>query len=149
MIALLVGLLFLSWVFGRTRGLLGRLVGAFLGSLVVAGMASTTRDGDLAALYSPEQLASAVVPLAIIAAVLALVAPYAIGFAALGWAVGALLAAVAAPGTGQAVYVLPLAVHFVSAAAVVCLARWRVVALRADTPAEPAPRPTVERATGP
>lgn len=121
-------LLLLSWVFGRTRGLLGGLVGAFVGALVVAGMADTASNGDLAALYSPQQLASTAVPLAIVAAVLALVAPFAIGFAAFGWAVGALLAAMAAPRTGQAVYVLPLAVHFVAGAAVVCLARWRTAA---------------------
>jgi hypothetical protein len=130
MIGLLVGLLILSGVFSRTRGgLLGGLVGGLLGALVVAGMTSTTSNGELPVLYSPEQLASTAVPVAITAAVLALVMPYAIGFASLGWAVGALLAALAAPRTGQAAYVVPLAVHVVAAGLVMCLARLRATTL--------------------
>jgi hypothetical protein len=126
MILLLAGLLLLSWVFGRTKGLLEGLAGGFLGALVLTGMASTTGNGELAILYSPAQLASTAVPVAAVAGLLALVAPYATGFASLGWAAGALLAAVAAPRTGQAMYVLPFAVHALAATAVVCLARWRV-----------------------
>jgi hypothetical protein len=125
MIPLLVVLLLLSWVFGRTEALLGGLVGGFLGALVLTGMASTTGNGELASLYGPVQLASTAIPVAAVAALLALVAPYATGFAALGWGAGALLAAVAAPRTGQAMYILPLAAHALAAATVVCLARWR------------------------
>ena len=125
MIGMLVGLLLLSWVFGRTRGLVGALAGGFLGALVLAGMVSTAGDGDLVALYSPGRLASTAVPVAVVAALLALIVPYATAFASLGWAVGALLATIAATRTGQAVYVVPLAVHLLGAAAVVCLARRR------------------------
>ena len=128
MIGLLVGLLLLSWVFGPTRGLLGGLVGGSLGTLVLIGMASTASNGELAALYTPLQLASAVVPVAIVAGVLALVVPYATAFASLGWAAGALLGAIAAPATDQAMYLLPFAVHVVAAAAVMCLASWRAAA---------------------
>ena len=125
MIGVLVGVLLLSWVCGRTRGLLGGLAGGFLGALVLAGMVSTAGDGDLAALYSPGRLAYTAVPVAVVAAALALVAPYATGFASLGWGGGALLATIAATHTGQAVYVVPLAVHLLAAAVVVCLARRR------------------------
>ncbi|HVM21026.1 MAG TPA: hypothetical protein VM307_13790 [Egibacteraceae bacterium] len=128
MIGLLVGLLLLSWVFGRTRGLLGGLVGGFLGTLVLIGMTSAASNGELAAIYSPAQLLSAAFVMAAAAAVLALVAPYATGFASLGWGVGALLAATAARRTGQAMYILPLAVHIAAAATVVCLAKWRAAA---------------------
>jgi hypothetical protein len=69
------------------------------------------------------------VPAAVVAAVLALVAPYAIGFAAAGWAIGALLAAMTASGADQSVYVLPLAAHGVAAGAIVLIARWRAAAL--------------------
>ena len=125
MIGVVVGVLLLSWVFGRTRGLLGGLAGGFLGALVLTGMISTAGDGELATIYSPGRLASTAVPLAVVAAVLALLAPHATGFASLGWAVGALVSTIAVTRTGQAVYVLPLAVHLLAAAVVVCLARRR------------------------
>lgn len=128
MIGLLAGLIALSWLFRRTRGLLGALAGGFLGALVLTGMASTAGSGELAALYSPDELLVAAFAVAAVAAVLALVTPYATGFACLGWGAGALLAAVAAPRTGQAIYMLPLAAHVTAAAAVVCLARWRAAA---------------------
>lgn len=126
MIGLVVGLILLSWVVGRGRGLLGGLVGGFVGVLVLTGMARTASSGELAALYGPQQLASTAVPVAVVAAVLALVAPYVVGFASLGWAMGAFLAALAAPRTGEAV--LPLAVHILAAGVVVCLARSRAAA---------------------
>ncbi len=88
-------------------------------------MASTASTGELATLYSPSQLAVSAVPVALVAALLALAAPYATGFACLGWAVGAVLAAFAAPRAGQAMYVLPFAVHVLAASTVVCLARRR------------------------
>ncbi|MDP8969948.1 MAG: hypothetical protein M3N52_05545 [Actinomycetota bacterium] len=72
------------------------------------GIARTAGDGEFAVLYSPGQLASSAVPVVVVDAVLALVAPYAIRFFSLGWAVGAFLAAMAAPRTGQAEYILPL-----------------------------------------
>lgn len=125
MIGLLVGLLLLSWIFGRTRGLLGGLVGGFFGALVLTGMASTAGSGELSTIYSPDQLVSTAVPVAVVAAALALVVPYATGFASLGWGAGALLAAIAATRTGQPMYVLPLVVHVLAAVAVVRLARWR------------------------
>lgn len=128
MIGLLVGLLLLSWIFG-TRDLLGGLVGAFIGALVLVGIASTARNAELAVLYSPAELASAAVPVAVVAAVLALVVPYATPFASLGWAAGAVLAAVAAPPTGQAIYVLPLALHVLAALAVGSVASWRTAAV--------------------
>lgn len=115
MIGMLVALMLLSWIFGRTRGLIGGLAGGFVGALVVAGMTAATSNGELAALYSPGRLAWVAVPAAVVAAVLALVAPYAIGFAAAGWAIGALLAAMTASGADQSVYVLPLAAHGVAA----------------------------------
>ncbi len=68
---------------------------------------------------------STAVPVAVVAAALALVVPYATGFASLGWGAGALLAAIAATRTGQAMYVLPFVVHVLAAVAVVRLARWR------------------------
>lgn len=125
MFVLLVGLLLLSCVFHPARGLLGGLVGAFVGALVLTGMASTASNGDLAALYSPVQLAWAAGSVAVVGAVLAVVAPYATGLASLGWAAGALLAALVAPRTDQAIYVLPLVLHVFAAAAVVALARRR------------------------
>jgi protein involved in polysaccharide export with SLBB domain len=79
MIGMLVALMLLSWIFGRTRGLIGGLAGGFVGALVVAGMTAATSNGELAALYSPGRLAWVAVPAAVVAAVLALVAPYAIG----------------------------------------------------------------------
>ena len=129
MIGMLVALMLLSWIFGRTRGLIGGLAGGFVGALVVAGMTAATSNGELSALYSPGRLAWVAVPAAVVAAVLALVAPYAIGFAAAGWAIGALLAAMTASGADQSVYVLPLAAHGVAAGAIVLIARWRAAAL--------------------
>lgn len=74
MIGMLVALMLLSWIFGRTRGLIGGLAGGFVGALVVAGMTAATSNGELAALYSPGRLAWVAVPAAVVAAVLALVA---------------------------------------------------------------------------
>src|SRR5687768_12279937 len=114
MTAILVGLLLLTCV-RCARGLLGGLVGGFLGGLVLAGMASMAVNGGLAAAYSPIRLASSALCMAAVAAVLALVVPHATGFASLGWGAGALLAAIAAAGNGEAVYVVPLAVHALAA----------------------------------
>ena len=121
MIGVLVGLLILSWFSGRSRGLLGGLVGA----LVLTGMASTAHSGELATVYSPLRLASAVLPVTAVAVLLAVVVPNATRVAAFGWAAGSLLAALAAPRTGQATYLLPLALHVIAAGAIVRLAMWR------------------------
>lgn len=137
MIGLLVGLLLLSWLFGRSRGLLGGLVGGFLGALVLAGMAGTANSGELATLYTPAKLAAKAVPVAAVAAGLALVAPYATGFATLGWGAGALLAMLAAPRTGQTVYVLPLTAHLLAALAVGRIASWRATTSDGNSPGDP------------
>lgn len=129
MIGLLIGLLLVSCLFGRTRALLGSLAGGFLGALVLVGMARTAAIGELPALYSPAELASSVVPVLVVAAVLALVAPYAIEFASFGWGAGALLAAVAAPRTGDAAYMFPLVLHAGGAAIAGWLARARIASL--------------------
>jgi hypothetical protein len=126
MTTVIVGALLLWLVFGRTRGMLGGLVGGFIAALVLAGMVTTTLAGALAALHSPGRLAYAAAPLTAVAAGLALIVPYATGVAALGWGAGALLAALAATRTGQAAYVLPLAVHVLAAATVAGVARCRV-----------------------
>jgi hypothetical protein len=129
MTGLIVGAALLWLLVGRPRGMVGGAVGGVIAALVLTGMVSTVGNGELADLHRPGQLAAAAVPLGTVAIGLAIVAPYATGVAAAGWATGALLAAVAAPGTGQAAYVLPLAVHVLAAAAVLCLARRRVAAV--------------------
>ncbi len=88
MIGALVGLLLLSWLFGRTRRLLGGLGGGFIGALVLTGMARTARNGELAALFTPGELASAALVIPAVAALLALIAPYATGIASPGWSAG-------------------------------------------------------------
>jgi hypothetical protein len=128
MIGLLVALFLLWCIFGRTRGLLGGLAGGFIGALVLTGMARTAASGDLPALYSPGQLASSALLMATVAAVLALVSPYAIGLAACAWGAGALLATLALPWTDQGMYALACIVHVFAALAVGCLARWRAAA---------------------
>jgi hypothetical protein len=128
MIGLLVGLLLLTWLFGRTRGMLGGLVGGFLGVAVLIGMARTATTGELPALYSPGELVSSALVMGVAAAGLAIVAPYATAVASLGWGAGALLAALALPWTEQRMYALALTVHVVAAGAAVYLARARLAA---------------------
>lgn len=124
MSGLILVILILLWPCGRMRGVVGGLAGGFLGALVMVGMARTVTSGEIADLYSPLQLVSAVGPVTLVGGLLALVAPYATGVAALGWATGALLAALAAPRTGQAAYILPFTIHALAAAAVTRLAMW-------------------------
>ena len=124
MATIIATLLIVSWIVGPTRGVVGGLIGGFVGAAVAAGMARMAASGVLAVYYTPATLARGALTLGIVAAVLALVAPYATGFAALGWAGGAILAAIAAPRTGQIVYLLPLAVHLVAAVLILCVARW-------------------------
>lgn len=124
MFTVIITLLIVAWVVGPTRGVGGGLVGGFVGTAVGIGMARMAAGGDLAVHYTPATLAKAAVTLGIVAAVLALVVPYAAGFAALGWGVGAILAAIVAPRTGQVAYVVPLVLHLAAAVSVLHLARW-------------------------
>jgi hypothetical protein len=124
MASIIITVLIVSWIVGPTRGVLGGLLGGFLGAAVAAGMARMAASGELAVYYTPASLARAAVMIGLVAAVLALVVPYAAGFSALGWAIGAILAAIAAPRTGQVAYLLPLALHLVVAVLVLRLATW-------------------------
>ena len=126
MATVIVTLLIVSWIVGPTRGVVGGLLGGFLGAALAAGMARMAASGELAVYYTPATLARGALTLGLIAAVLALVVPYAAGCSALGWAVGATLAAIATPRTGQAVYLLPLALHLMVAVLVLGVARWSV-----------------------
>jgi hypothetical protein len=128
MIGLLLGLVLLSWIFGRSRGLIGGLAGGFVGASVLAGMVRAAASGELAALYTPAELASSILPVTLLGAVMALIAPYAAGVASLAWGAGALLAAIAVSPTGEAAYIVPLVLHAAGAAALVCLARLRATA---------------------
>ena len=129
MIGLLFGAFLISWILGRSRGLIGGLGGGLIGAFVLAGMARTARNGDLAALYTPGELASSALILALLGAVLAFIVPYATAMASLGWGAGALLAVVATLPTNDAVYALPLVLHAVGAACVVYVARVRTAQL--------------------
>lgn len=124
MASIIVTVLIVSWIVGPTRGVVGGLIGGFVGAAVAAGMARMAASGDLAVDYTPATLARGALTLGLVAIALALVVPYAAGFAALGWGVGAILAAIAAPRTGQVVYLLPLALHLVVAVLVLRVARW-------------------------
>ena len=124
MSTVIVTLLIVSWIVGPTRGVVGGLIGGFVGAAVAAGMVRMAASGELAVYYTPGSLARAAITLGLVATVLALVVPYAAGFSALGWGVGAILAAIAAPQTGQVVYFLPLVAHLVVALLVLRLARW-------------------------
>ena len=124
MVSIIVTVLIVSLIVGPTRGVVGGLIGALLGAAVAAGMARMAASGDLAIYYTPATLARAAVSIGILAGILALIIPYATGFAALGWGIGAVLAAIAAPRTGPTIYLLPLAVHLVAAVLVLHVARW-------------------------
>ena len=124
MSTVIVTLLAVSWIVGPTRGVVSGFLGGFVGAAAAAGMARMATSGELTAYYTPATLAKGAVTLVIVATVLALVVPYATGFAALGWGVGAILAAIAVPRTSQAVYLLPLALHLMAALVVLRVARW-------------------------
>lgn len=68
MIGLLLGLVLLSWFFGRHRGRIGGLAGGFVGAFVLAGIGRTAGSGELAALYTPAELASATLPVTLLGA---------------------------------------------------------------------------------
>lgn len=108
---MVIGVLLALWLLASERGLLGAAVGAFIGALAAAGLVTATTGAELASLYSPVELAAGVVPLGIVALVLAVTLPYATGTVALAWTVGAALAATAAPRTGQTAYLAPLLLH--------------------------------------
>lgn len=127
MIGPFVSLVLLSWLFGRTKGLFGALIGGFLGAAVLTGMTSTA-GSELTELYSPDQLLTAALSMAVVAAVLALIAPYATGFACVGWGAGALLAAVAACRMGAPLYALAFGAHILAAADAAYISKRRAAA---------------------
>ena len=137
MSTVIVTLLIVSWIVGPTRGVVGGLIGGFVGAALAAGMARLAASGELAVYYTPATLVKGAVTLGLVAAVLALVVPYAAGFAALGWGVGAILAAIAAPRTGQIVYLLPLALHLAGAVLVLRVARWSAPKAQPCVPPRP------------
>ena len=124
---MVIGFVVALWMLGSHRGLLGAAVGAFIGALAAAGFVTATTEVELASMYTPVELAAGVVPLGIVALVLAVALPYATGTVAMAWTVGAVLAAIAAPRTGQAVYLGPLVMHAYVAALVVRVAARRMV----------------------
>lgn len=121
-----IGVVLALWLLGSERGLLGAAVGAFFGALAAAGLVTATTDAELASMYTPVEMAAGVVPLGIVALVLAAVLPYATGTVAMAWTVGAVAAATVAPGTGQSVYLLPLLLHAVAAVLIVRVATRRL-----------------------
>lgn len=122
---LVVGVLLLSWILGRSSPMPGGLVGVFVGAFAGAGLASTAGRGALATMYTPGELAAAALPVAAVAGGLVLAAPHVIGFASAGWATGAVFAAIASIRINHRAYVLPLIFHAVVAALLVCMARRR------------------------
>lgn len=124
---MVIGAVLAMWLLGSERGVLGAAVGAFIGALAAAGLVTATTGAELASMYTPVEMAAGVVPLAIVALVLAVTLPYATGTAALAWTVGAALAAIAAPRTGQTAYLAPLLLHVVMAALIARVAVRRMV----------------------
>lgn len=124
---MIIGLILLLWMFGSIRGLLGTAVGGFVGALAAAGIVTATTHAELASLYTPVELAGGVVPLVLVALVLAVALPYVTGTVALAWTAGAVLAAIAAPGAGQAAYLAPLLLHACVAAFIARVALRRMV----------------------
>ena len=123
MASIIATVLIVTWIVGPTRGVVGGLIGGFLGAAIAAGMARMAANGDLAVYYTPTTLAKAAVTLGLAAALLALIVPYVTAFAALGWGIGAVLAAIAALQTGPTSYLLPLALHLAAAVLVLHVAR--------------------------
>lgn len=120
-----MGAVILLWLLARERGLLGSLVGGFLGALVLVGMITATKQGKLASMYTPAELAVGVVALGLLALPLAVVAPYATATTALAWIAAAANAPVTAALTGQTLYVVPLALNALVAASVARVAARR------------------------
>lgn len=124
---MVIGVVLALWLLGSERGLLGAAVGAFFGALAAAGLVTATTEAELASMYTPVEMAAGVVPLVIIALVLAVAMPYAAGTIAMVWAVGAVIAATAAPSTGQVTYLAPLLLHACLAAVIVRVAARRML----------------------
>lgn len=108
----------LLWMLGSGRGVVGALVGGFIGTVGAVGLVEATRHGELASLHSPVGLVADMLPLAAVVLLLAFAGSYGALAAALAWTVGALAAALAAPQTGQAMYVAPLVLNALAAAAI-------------------------------
>lgn len=123
---MILGAVLLVWMLGSTRGLLGTAVGGFVGALAAAGMVTATTEGELASMYGPVELAGGVLPLGLVALLLAVALPYVTGTVALAWTAGALLAAIAAPRTGQTIYLAPLLLHACVAAGIARVAAQRM-----------------------
>jgi hypothetical protein len=124
---MVIGVVLALWLLASERGLLGATVGAFVGALAATGLVTATTEAELASMYTPVEMAAGVVPLVIVAFVLAVALPYATGTVALAWTVGAALAAIAAPRTGQAAYLAPLLLHACVAALITRVAVRRMV----------------------
>jgi hypothetical protein len=124
---MVIGAVLALWLLGSERGLLGAAVGAFIGALPAAGLVTATTEAELASMYTPVEMAAGLVPLGVVALVLAVALPYATGTVALAWTVGAVIAATAAPRTGQVIYLAPLVLHAAAAALIVRIAARRMV----------------------
>lgn len=124
---MVIGVVLALWLLASERGLLGAAVGAFVGALAATGLVTATTGAELASRYTPAEMTAGVVPLGVVALVLAVALPYATGTAALAWTVGAALAAIAAPRTGQTAYLAPLLLHVVMAALIARVAVRRMV----------------------
>jgi hypothetical protein len=116
---MVIGAVLALWLLGSERGLLGAAVGAFIGALPAAGLVTATTEAELASMYTPVEMAAGLV--------LAVALPYATGTVALAWTVGAVIAATAAPRTGQVIYLAPLVLHAAAAALIVRIAARRMV----------------------
>lgn len=112
----------LLWLLGSDRGVLGALVGAFIGTVAAVGLVEAAQQGELASLHTPAELITDLLPLAAFVLVLAFAGSYGAFAAALAWTVGSIAAAVAAPQTGQAAYLAPLVLNALAAAAIVWVA---------------------------
>jgi hypothetical protein len=123
---MVVGAVILLWLLGRERGLLGSLVGGFVGALVLVGMTTATTQGELASMYTPAELAVGVVALGLLATALAVVAPSATAVTAMAWMAGSVIAAATAARSGQTTYLAPLALNALVAASVARVAARRV-----------------------
>lgn len=119
---MIIGALIVLWLLGPDRGVLGAMVGGFVGTLAAAGLASAAKQGELAAVYTPAGMVIDLLPLAAVALVLAFVAPYATFAAGLAWTGGSVVAAAVILGTDQVAYLAPLLVNIVVAAAIVRIA---------------------------
>ncbi|MFP5252319.1 MAG: hypothetical protein ACLGH4_00800 [Actinomycetes bacterium] len=124
---MVIGAVLGLWLLGSERGVLGAAVGAFIGALAAAGLVTATTEAGLASMYTPVEMAAGVVPLGVVALVLAVALPYATGTVALAWTVGAVIAATAAPRTGQTAYLAPLLLHACVAALIARVAVRRMV----------------------